>query len=48
MLILTVPVGLACVWHRHTNILPSDAEVHLIVSWGVGALLSYLSETYRR
>jgi hypothetical protein len=30
------------------GILPADAVVHITVAWGVGALMAYLSEWYRR
>lgn len=29
-------------------ILPSDAPIHITVSWAVGALMSFLADTYRR
>ena len=34
--------------HRSDTFLPSDAFVHICIAWGVGALMSFLSDTYRR
>ncbi|EIE27474.1 hypothetical protein COCSUDRAFT_64247 [Coccomyxa subellipsoidea C-169] len=30
------------------NVLPADADVHLIVAWATGALLSYTNEVQKR
>ncbi len=30
------------------SILPKDAVVHIVMAWGVGALMAYLAESYRR
>ncbi len=46
-----VPVALCFYYHglqRVDYILPSDAPVHLCIAWAVGALMSFLSDTYRR
>ena len=33
---------------RADSILPTDAPVHICIAWAVGALMSFLSDTYRR
>ena len=45
---MTLPLPVTYLWHRTSNILPSDAMVHLVVSWAVGGFMAYLSDTYRR
>lgn len=34
--------------HKNSDILPTEAMVHLVVSWAVGGFMAYLSDTYRR
>lgn len=46
-----MPVALCFYRHglqRPDSILPSDAAVHICIAWAVGALMSFLSDTYRR
>lgn len=46
-----LPVALCFYFHglqRTDSILPSDAAVHICIAWAVGALMSFLSDTYRR
>ena len=51
-----VPVVIVHVWafweRGHMGgadpILPSDAPIHITVAWAVGALMSFLADTYRR
>lgn len=45
---MTVPLLVTQYWHRTSDVLPSDAETHLVVSWAVGGFMAYLSDTYRR
>jgi hypothetical protein len=32
----------------HAQVLPRDAELHLMVAWATGALMSYVADFYRR
>ena len=46
-----LPVGLTVWrhgWKLEESFLPSDALVHICIAWAVGALMSFLSDTYRR
>ena len=46
-----LPVALCFYFHGlqcKDGILPSDAAVHICIAWAVGALMSFLSDTYRR
>jgi hypothetical protein len=46
-----LPVGLVMWWHginAKESFLPEDALVHINIAWAVGALMSFLSDTYRR
>ena len=45
---MMLPLAVTHFWHRNANVLPTDAMVHLIVSWAVGGFMAYLSDTYRR
>ncbi len=45
---MLLPLAVTHFWHKNANILPTDAMVHLIVSWAVGGFMAYLSDTYRR
>lgn len=45
---MVLPLILTRYWHSTSNILPTDAETHLVVSWAVGGFMAYLSDTYRR
>ena len=45
---MSLPLLITHLWHKNSNILPTDAMVHLTVSWAVGGFMSYLSDTYRR
>ena len=45
---MSLPLLVTHVWHKNSDILPTDAMVHLTVSWAVGGFMSYLSDTYRR
>lgn len=50
-LVLATPVLLLHMWQRGRHLrveLPADAQVHIVVAWGVGGLMSYLAEWYRR
>lgn len=55
-LVMFVPVVIVHVWafweRGHMGgadpILPSDAPIHITVAWAVGALMSFLADTYRR
>lgn len=57
-MVMFVPVVLVQVWAfrdrgakldgGHGPILPTDAPIHIAVSWAVGALMSFLADTYRR
>ncbi|KAK9815291.1 hypothetical protein WJX72_001151 [[Myrmecia] bisecta] len=46
--VLAAPIALVHFWYRRFTILPVDAEVHLLVAWAVGGLMSFLADTYRR
>lgn len=46
-----LPVGLVMWWHGincEDSFLPADSLVHISIAWAVGALMSFLSDTYRR
>lgn len=45
---MMLPLAVTHFWHKNANVLPTDAMVHLIVSWAVGGFMAYLSDTYRR
>lgn len=45
---MMAPLAVTHYWHKASNILPTDAMVHLVVSWAVGGFMAYLSDTYRR
>lgn len=45
---MLLPLAVTHFWHKNANVLPTDAMVHLIVSWAVGGFMAYLSDTYRR
>ena len=45
---MILPLVVTRYWHGNSDILPSDAETHLVVSWAVGGFMAYLSDTYRR
>ena len=45
---MSLPLLITHLWHKNSNILPTDAMVHLSVSWAVGGFMSYMSDTYRR
>lgn len=45
---MSLPLLVTHLWHKNSNVLPTDAMVHLTVSWAVGGFMSYLSDTYRR
>ncbi|DBA83742.1 TPA: hypothetical protein ACH3X1_006273 [Trebouxia sp. C0004] len=45
---MILPLAVTHFWHKNANVLPTDAMVHLIVSWAVGGFMAYLSDTYRR
>lgn len=54
-LLLPQVLPVALCFYRHglhsvgkDSILPSDAPVHICIAWAVGALMSFLSDTYRR
>ena len=56
-MVMSVPVILVhawTFWERESiqdlqgAIMPSDAPIHITVSWAVGALMSFLADTYRR
>ncbi|KAK9865276.1 hypothetical protein WJX84_009097 [Apatococcus fuscideae] len=56
-MVMSVPVILVHVWTYWEReslrdlegaIMPSDAPIHITVSWAVGALMSFLADTYRR
>ena len=47
---LAVPVALSHYRAHHPAAvaLPKDAAVHIAIAWAVGALMSFLADTYRR
>ena len=49
---LTAPLLLVGLAHglqwRMAGLLPDDAAVHLCLAWGIGTLMGYLTDSFRR